>query len=171
MWSCPNSREGVEWDDTFEDPPMRPENRRFTSEEVSSIVRRGLHSGTGEDVSYADLEEIARQSGISPSRLRRAIQDEEHEGRLDAARETWKRRRKQQFFHHLRAYCIVNGILFLMNLASSPGEFWVIWPMLGWGIGLAFDASDAFFPNESKIDRAARKMLRRQERQAEAVYD
>ncbi|MBA7709967.1 hypothetical protein ES703_118894 [subsurface metagenome] len=40
------------------------------------------------------------------------------------------------FYVHLLVYITVNAGLFLINLVSSPGDWWFYWPLLGWGIGL-----------------------------------
>ena len=40
---------------------------------------------------------------------------------------------------HITAYVIVNGFLVtIWALTGANDSFWFIWPMLGWGIGLAF---------------------------------
>jgi hypothetical protein len=40
------------------------------------------------------------------------------------------------FYTHLTIYVIVNGSLLALNLlAGGPG--WAVWPLAGWGIGLA----------------------------------
>ena len=38
---------------------------------------------------------------------------------------------------HLFIYLAVNALLIGINLTYSPGNLWFIWPLLGWGIGLA----------------------------------
>jgi hypothetical protein len=38
---------------------------------------------------------------------------------------------------HTAAYAVVNALLVFINLATDPSPFWAIWPMLGWGAGLA----------------------------------
>jgi hypothetical protein len=145
---------------------MDDANRQFTSDEVSAIVRRALQSQVASDyISYADLLDIAQQSGISESALRQAIEEEDTLGELERAKETWLWRRKSAFFRHLRTYCIVNGFLFLLNVITNPGGYlWVVWPILGWGIGLAFSAAEAFFPSHDRLERGARHLLRRQQR-------
>ena len=145
---------------------MDDTNRHFSSDEVSAIVRRALQSRAASDhISYTDLLDIAQQSGISESALRQAIEEEETLGELERAKDTWLLRRKSAFFRHLRTYCIVNGFLFLVNVITDPGGYvWVVWPILGWGIGLAFDAAEAFFPSNDRVERGARHLLRRQQR-------
>jgi hypothetical protein len=148
---------------------MDDANRLFTSDEVSAIVRRALRGQVVSDhISYADLLDIAQQSGLSESALHQAIEEEDTLGELERAKATWLLRRKSAFFRHLRTYCIVNGFLFLLNVVTNPGgSLWVVWPILGWGIGLAFNAAEAFFPSNDRLERGARHLLRRQQRRQE----
>lgn len=53
-------------------------------------------------------------------------------------------KRRKGFYSHLSAYVIMSTFFILMNLFADPGEFWAIFPMLGWGIGLAFHAVNVF---------------------------
>ncbi len=143
------------------------QSRRYSSGEVSDIIRLALENKSGrDDVSYGDLLDIARQSGVSQDQVQAAIEYQETEGQLDKAREQWKKRQKQEFLGHLRVYAIVNGALFLINL-FTPGPMWVQWPLIGWGIGLAIHGSNAFFPSEESITKGARKILRKQRRRNE----
>ncbi len=48
------------------------------------------------------------------------------------------------FFIHLSAYVIVNLALVAINLMTTPQYFWFIWPLMGWGIGIAFHALATF---------------------------
>jgi predicted DNA-binding ribbon-helix-helix protein len=141
-------------------------NRRFTSAEVSAIVRRALvRQVDSEGISYEELEDIARQSGISVADLHQAIAEEAAVGKRESAKAMWLTQRKSSFFRHLRVYCIVNGCLFFINVMTAPdGYRWVVWPILGWGIGLALHASSTFFPSEQKAERGARRILRRHHR-------
>lgn len=38
---------------------------------------------------------------------------------------------------HLFVYLAVNALLMFINLAKTPDNIWAIWPILGWGLGLA----------------------------------
>ena len=44
--------------------------------------------------------------------------------------------RKKGFYKHLTSFVIVNTFLFCLNLVTSPGDWWFIFPLMGWGIGL-----------------------------------
>ena len=41
------------------------------------------------------------------------------------------------FYIHATVYGTVNAGLLLLNLLTSPGYLWFLWPLVGWGIGLA----------------------------------
>ncbi len=45
---------------------------------------------------------------------------------------------------HLFVYLSVNALLIGMTLTTSPGNLWFIWPLLGWGAGLAAHAFLAY---------------------------
>lgn len=49
------------------------------------------------------------------------------------------------FYTHLFTYIVVNIVLIGINLTSSPETIWFIYPLLGWGIGVAAHAIGTFF--------------------------
>jgi hypothetical protein len=53
-------------------------------------------------------------------------------------------RRLQGFYAHLAVYVGVNAMLVVINLLTSPGVFWAIWPILGWGVKLGAHAVAVF---------------------------
>jgi hypothetical protein len=50
----------------------------------------------------------------------------------------------KKFYGNLIAYVLVNTMLIIINLLTSPGHLWFYWPLLGWGLGLAFQAFATF---------------------------
>lgn len=61
--------------------------------------------------------------------------------------ELWKLAKKRASFKgSIAAYFIVNCFLIgVWYFSSGPySYFWPIWPMLGWGIGIAFHYFDAY---------------------------
>ncbi len=71
--------------------------------------------------------------------------------------------RKQEFYAHLLAYVLVNGMLVVIWAMSGGGFFWPIFPILGWGIGIAFHAWDTFRrgePTEARIRREMERLRR-----------
>ena len=43
---------------------------------------------------------------------------------------------KIHFYIHLAVYLIVNLLLVVINLKTSPDSLWFFWPLFGWGIGV-----------------------------------
>jgi hypothetical protein len=60
---------------------------------------------------------------------------------------------KKEFYQHLTSYVVMGIFFFLLNAVTSFGIWWFYWPLLGWGIGLAFHYFDVFgFPGTSSPD-------------------
>jgi len=56
-------------------------------------------------------------------------------------------RKKRDLTAHALAYVLVNGLLVtIWLLTGAGGFFWPIFPLFGWGIGLAFNAWDVLSP-------------------------
>jgi hypothetical protein len=51
---------------------------------------------------------------------------------------------KLGFYIHLAAYILVNGLLVAIDLMTSPGTYWFMWPLIGWGIGVLFHGLSIF---------------------------
>ena len=66
---------------------------------------------------------------------------------------------------HVLAYVLVNGFLVAIWFATSGGDtfFWPMFPILGWGIGLAFNVWEGYSPEptEAKIQAEMEKLRRR----------
>jgi len=45
---------------------------------------------------------------------------------------------------HIVVYVLVNALLVGIWATSNRGYFWPLWPMLGWGVGLAIHTWTAF---------------------------
>jgi hypothetical protein len=56
-------------------------------------------------------------------------------------------RARAAFQRHLLWYLLVNGMLVVIWALTNVGNyFWPVWPMLGWGIGLASHAFAVYGP-------------------------
>jgi hypothetical protein len=53
-------------------------------------------------------------------------------------------KKKQDFRSHVVAYVLVNALLVGIWAATGANFFWPIFPIIGWGIGLAFNAWDVY---------------------------
>jgi hypothetical protein len=72
----------------------------------------------------------------------------------EAAKESLKK--KAEFRTHVLAYVLVNAFLVVIWAVTSSGYFWPIFPIAGWGIGLALHGWDTYrvqVPTEDDIRR------------------
>jgi hypothetical protein len=79
---------------------------------------------------------------------------------VTADQRQWAIRRiqaKRAFWVHLAVYVAVNALLILIWAMTSGEYFWPVWPLLGWGIGVAAHAANVFIGpsevSEARIDR------------------
>jgi hypothetical protein len=143
-------------------------NQRYSEDEVSRIIKRALQSGDDRDtISHAELMDIADKSGVSHEALEAVLRDEDSSRELEDAKVLWLKRHRQDFHNHLRSFVIVNGVLVMMNMMTSRYP-WALWPIMGWGIGLLFHASDTYFVSEDRIDKGARKILKKRRKVSRA---
>jgi len=73
-------------------------------------------------------------------------------------------RKKRGLQAHILAYVAVNLFLNAIWLVTDPGGFyWPVFPLVGWGIGLAFNVWDVYSPapTEEKIEREMQRLAGR----------
>ena len=46
---------------------------------------------------------------------------------------------KIKFYHHLFSYVVVNLLLCVVNYVCTPNDWWVLWVIFFWGIGVLFN--------------------------------
>ena len=120
-------------------------SNKYTSDEVSRIIRRALKLEQEENISHRELLQTAEELGLDPQTLQEAIKREKTDLEKERAKKLRLQRKKAAFRRHLWSYIIVNCGLFLINVVT-PGPWWFQWPLLGWGIGLAFNFKAAYYP-------------------------
>lgn len=79
--------------------------------------------------------------------------------------ELWRIAKKRVGFkRHLGSYIIVNTMLWMLWLFTDNQDNgdrlpWPVWPMIGWGIGLAFSYKDAYHShNTSAVQKEYDKL-------------
>ncbi|MFC2079554.1 2TM domain-containing protein [Candidatus Bipolaricaulota bacterium] len=65
----------------------------------------------------------------------------DHEERLNRAKKRVSE--LKAFYQHFFIYVIVMGVLFIIDWQDG-NNWWFYWPLLGWGIGVAFHAVSTF---------------------------
>ncbi|MBY8961708.1 2TM domain-containing protein [Flavobacterium sp. D11R37] len=73
----------------------------------------------------------------------------------------------KSFYGHLSSYILVNIGLTIINLITSPGSLWFIYPALGWGVGLAVHGMSVFnflpFLGKDWEDRKIRQYMEQEQ--------
>ncbi|HEX6497417.1 MAG TPA: 2TM domain-containing protein [Micromonosporaceae bacterium] len=97
-----------------------------------------------------------------------AINDTDQAARDAAARETVVReqalkqlKKRRDFYGHLLVYALVNGFfVVLWAMIDVHVFFWPIFPIVGWGIGLALNAWDVFRRDQFTEEQIQREIDR-----------
>ncbi len=77
-----------------------------------------------------------------------------------------KNLKKRRDFHaHLLVYVLVNAFFVVIWAVTMPGGFfWPLFPLVGWGIGVAMNAWDVYRGGEPAEDQVRAEMDRLQNR-------
>jgi hypothetical protein len=70
-------------------------------------------------------------------------------------------RKKRDLRTHLIAYVLVNTMLIVIWAVTGARFFWPVFPLIGWGIGVAFNAWEVYGrrPITGQRDRARNRAL------------
>jgi len=102
---------------------------RLTQTELEQRVEQALAART-----FGELEALTADLPQLQTPLTWPVQDEARRER----RGRRQRAARKGFEAHASSYVLVMAALVVIWLLTSPGHyFWPVWPMLGWGIGLA----------------------------------
>lgn len=112
------------------------DERSYDNDDVRKIVDRALTAQPRAGLSHDDLLAIGAEVGLSPA----AIEQAAEEVRDDAARADVVSSRRRGLWLHALVFLLVNAVLFGINFLTTPGEWWVLFPVFGWGLGLALHA-------------------------------
>jgi hypothetical protein len=105
---------------------------RLSTDELSERVDRALAART-----FGELEALLRDLPPLPASDAPSPGPADAD-RADVAEEHARAWDHQDFRRHAITYALVMTVLVAIWLLTSPGGyFWPIWPMLGWGIGVA----------------------------------
>lgn len=122
----------------------RPEpliaRKQYSEEAAREILRQAMEEETkGKDFSREQLEAMAHELGISPDSLVRAEQrwlDDAPQRAMKESQAAFERHRQWTYRTSLTMFVIATIFLFLLNLVTSPGTWWVIYPLLGGSVGM-----------------------------------
>jgi transposase-like protein len=113
----------------------KPSERRYSSEEVADIIRLSMQSDNpdkGNSVDYEELLGIAKDVGVEPDQIDRAVRLLEEE-QLTKEKEhmLWRR-----FNAHAVVFAAINLFLIIINVLTDSDYFWSMYVVFGWGLFL-----------------------------------
>jgi hypothetical protein len=137
---------------------------RYADDEVRAIVERALEAQPERNLSHEDLLSIGAGVGLSSEAIERAA-EEVRAARLSAgAKASVVARRRRALAIHAFVFLAINGFLFAINFLTTPGEWWFLFSVFAWGLGLLLHAGFGLFAGISP--RRLAHEQRRQERLA-----
>ncbi|HEX2568426.1 MAG TPA: 2TM domain-containing protein [Polyangia bacterium] len=146
---------------------MADDRRTYTQEDVNAILRRALdRQELASGLSHRELLETAKEVGIEPAALERAITEVEQERELAALREQWRLEKKAALRASLIAWAWVSLLLVLVDV-FTPGGPWFYWVIAPWALLLTVRAlrlQQGPTPRQlERMDRRRRRDHRRRE--------
>jgi hypothetical protein len=142
------------------------DDRSYKNDDVRAIIDRALQTQPQEGVSHDDLLAIGAEVGLSPAVVERAALELREERLSEVARAHVVSRRRRGLLAHALVYLAVNAALFAINFLTTPGEWWVLFPVIAWGVGLLLHA---VFGLSAKV--SARRLKRAKARLARQRYE
>jgi len=129
----------------------------YNEDDAEQILRLASSMSTPIGAMSRDqLLATASELGITPQAVEEAERQIVSSRAELSDRAEFDRRVRRDFYGHLASYVIVNGFLCGINIVTG-GYFWAVWPLLGWGIGLAFSVVETFFRNSESYQEEFEK--------------
>jgi hypothetical protein len=137
-------------------------DQSYGDEDVRDIIERALkEQPQASGVSHEDLLSIGAGVGLSTAAIEAAAR-EVTDARLSAtATKRILSRDRRVVAAHALAYAVVNGLLFAINFLTTPGEWWVLFPVFFWGLALLVHAGFGLSKrvSERRLTREKRRLL------------
>ena len=136
----------------------------YADDEVRAIVERALEAQPERQLSHQDLLAIGAGVGLSNEAIERAAEEVRAARLTAAAKASLVARRQRGLAIHGFVFFAINAFLFAINFLTTPGEWWFLFSLFGWGLGLLLHAGLGLFMGISP--RRLERERRRQERLA-----
>ncbi|MFY9233850.1 MAG: 2TM domain-containing protein [Fimbriimonadaceae bacterium] len=139
----------------------------YEEKDIQEILNRAVRADVIRQTGREALLMNARELGISDEALAQAELEYLREKTRSEEKREFVAERRRGYWEHLASYVIVNTFLLCLNLLNWNGHLWAIYPILGWGIGIAFHTVEAFSSRVPESDREFARWKKRRERRAE----
>src|SRR5579871_1706911 len=131
----------------------------YDDQEADQILRLASQKASTAGISRDRLLATAAELGISAEAVEEAERTMLRQREDARHRADFDKERRRDFYTHLFSWVIVNTFLVAIWMITDRSYFWPIWPMLGWGIGLAFHATATYFKGSGEYEKDYEKWL------------
>lgn len=145
--------------------------------DVEQILKLAVNRAgySDEEALRQRLMAAASELGLTEAQVKAAEEEYRLQRERMAEEAEYQAYVRKEFWEHAWSYILVNAGLVAFNLFTKSHIGWAIWPLIGWGIGIAFHAFSTFARNSTSYQgefeawRKARgaKIRRRHRRAAE----
>ncbi|BAY83287.1 hypothetical protein NIES267_27740 [Calothrix parasitica NIES-267] len=108
----------------------------YSSDDVQKILQLAMKRKEEESFSGKQLSDMAAELGISSELLKTAEQEWLIQAKASKEQQARRKIMRRGFKAHLISFVAVNVFLVILNLSTTPSDFWAIYPISGWGLGL-----------------------------------
>lgn len=136
----------------------------YRQDEVQQILHIAIarQASTGE-LTRSQMIEIAEEMGISLAELHAAETEWLQQRRVDQERHLFDQYRRTRFRHRVTRYVIVNAFLIILNVVTAGHISWALYPLIGWGMGIALGGWQTFQRQGDLYENAFTKWQRQRQ--------
>ncbi len=118
-----------------------------SDDDIEHILRIAVSkAGVGDDLTLRSrLMATASELGLTDEQVRLAEKEWKKRKQDEMEMAEFTEQQRASFWSHYASYVIVNLGLVSFDFWGDGRLGWAFWPVLGWGIGLAFHAVGTFF--------------------------
>lgn len=149
------------------------DERSYKNDEVRAIIDRALAEQPQEGITHDDLLAVGAEVGLSRTAMERAAREVQAASSVEEAKASVVSGRRRGLAIHAGVFAVLNAFLFAINYLTTPGEWWVLFSLFGWGLGLAlhtvFGLSTSVSPR--RLKRAQRRLQLQRAEEHSALAD
>lgn len=119
----------------------------YNSEEMQQILEVAFRRKQQGEYTREQIIEIASELGVSPESLQTAEKEWLTKNIKVKQEQMSNGQQRKGFKSHLLIFIAINAFLVILNLVVTPGYFWAIYPILGWGLGLLLHGIKVYMSN------------------------
>jgi plasmid stability protein len=126
-----------------DDKAAMPDKRSYTEDEVREILDQALQKERDRHLDHDQLLSVASEIGLEREAIETAVGEVQEQRARQEAEQRALARRRRSLALHAAVFAVVHVLLFAVNYLTSPGQWWVLFPAVFWGLALLAHAAFA----------------------------